>query len=288
MSDKYPTKELIKILPQQWPEGLVGNVDENNEDGAFVEIGKADDLLPSGRVRPIIEVLIEDKETNSETLNYIDREMERTPLLPTDREVRELDGEKYFIISRSEGLLTSKKKVTILYVRDRFLVRLSGESDVLTTSLAHKIVKQLNFAAELTPPEKQKRKQSPTDAIESVMTTAYAPMMNEAEKLRDELDELEKLRAENKITNDEYQKRQIELQGKAMAMSQKLMGISYAQQMQTVQSQFCPQCGSPAFNVKFCPECGTKIPEAMKCSNCGTMIQPNQKFCSECGAPKTN
>lgn len=66
ISDRYPTKEMLKLLPQQWPEGFVGMVDEENEDGAFVELGKANELLPSGQGKPMIEMLIEDKESNSE------------------------------------------------------------------------------------------------------------------------------------------------------------------------------------------------------------------------------
>jgi ribosomal protein L32 len=291
MSGKYPTKELIKILPQQWFEDFVGNVDENNEDGAFVKLGKKSDLLPSGRVRPIIEMLIEDKETNSEVLDYIDHEMEQNTFLPTNREVVEYEGKKYYVISRTQSPLTSTKKVTILYAQDRFLVHLQGESNILTAPLAHKIVRHLNFSVELMFPEEPKRSHSPADAIESMMTAAYSPMMKEAESLQVELDELEKLLVENKITTDEYQKRQIELQGKAMAMSQNLMGVGFAQQMQLAQSQLsqlCPKCGALAVNVKFCPECGTKIPEAAKCSSCGTVVQPNQKFCPECGTPQTN
>jgi ribosomal protein L32 len=288
MSGKYPPKELIKILPQQWFEDFVGNVDESNEDGAFVKFGKKSDLLPSGRVRPTIEMLIEDKETNSEVLDYIDHEMEQNAFLPTNREVVEYDGKKYYVISRSQGLLAGPKEVTILYAQDRFLVHLRGDSNVLTAPLAHKIVRHLNFTVDLMLPEQPKRSHSPADAFESVMTAAYSPMMKEAERLQVDLDELEKLLAENRITTDEYQRRQIELQGKAMSMSQKLMGLDFAQQMPATQSQVCPKCGIPVLNMKFCPECGTKIPEATKCSACGTIIQPNQKFCPECGARKTN
>ncbi len=44
----------------------------------------------------------------------------------------------------------------------------------------------------------------------------------------------------------------------------------------------CPSCGSfiqP--NAKFCAECGTKI--LRNCPECGTEVSPNQKFCPQCG-----
>ena len=44
----------------------------------------------------------------------------------------------------------------------------------------------------------------------------------------------------------------------------------------------CPLCG--AFiqpNAKFCAECGAKI--LRNCPDCGTAVSPNQKFCPECG-----
>ena len=44
----------------------------------------------------------------------------------------------------------------------------------------------------------------------------------------------------------------------------------------------CPSCG--AFiqpNAKFCAECGAKI--LRNCPDCGTAVSPNQKFCPECG-----
>jgi CBS-domain-containing membrane protein len=69
-------------------------------------------------------------------------------------------------------------------------------------------------------------------------------MMKEAERLQVDLDELEKLLAENRITTDEYRRRQVELQGKAMSMSQKLMGLDFAQQMPATQSQVCPKNSS--------------------------------------------
>ena len=44
----------------------------------------------------------------------------------------------------------------------------------------------------------------------------------------------------------------------------------------------CPSCG--AFiqpNAKFCAECGAKI--LRNCPDCGTAVSPNQKFCPQCG-----
>lgn len=47
----------------------------------------------------------------------------------------------------------------------------------------------------------------------------------------------------------------------------------------------CSKCGSTLPDkAKFCPECGKIIELAPKCTN-GHMMQPGQKFCSECGAP---
>ncbi len=293
MSDKYPAKELLKLLPQQWPEGFVGLVVEESEDGVSVKLGKENDLLPSGRVRPLIELFIEDKERNSDALDDIDRQMEPDPFeaqmsavgMEKKREVVELDGKKFFSISQSEGPLTRKQDMRILYVRDRFLVRLQGKSDVLSVPLAQKIVQSLNFSAELSLPEEKPKKRSPTDALENVMTAAYAPIMEEAESIQDELDELEKLHYEGKIPADEYQRKKMELLAKAMALSQKI-GAGYVQQVQTFASQVCPNCGAAAVNVKFCPQCGTKIPEETKCSSCGTVLRPDHKFCPECGAPR--
>ncbi|MDI6850044.1 MAG: zinc ribbon domain-containing protein [Candidatus Saccharicenans sp.] len=165
----------------------------------------------------------------------------------------------------------------ILYVRDRFLVRLQGKSDVLSVPLAQKIVQGLTFSAELSLPEEKPKKRSPTDALENVMTAAYAPIMEETESIQDELDELEKLHYEGKIPADEYQRKKMELLTKAMALSQKI-GAGYVHQVQTFASQVCPNCGAAAVNVKFCPECGTKIPEETKCSICGTVLRPDHNF----------
>jgi len=120
----------------------------------------------------------------------------------------ELDGEKFFIISQSNVQSTSIQDVRILYVRDRFLVNLQGKSNILTVQLAQKIVKSLDFSAELTFPEEKPEKPSPEDALEDVMNAAYAPMMKEAETIQAEFEQIEKLHTEGKITTDEYQKQQ--------------------------------------------------------------------------------
>ncbi len=48
----------------------------------------------------------------------------------------------------------------------------------------------------------------------------------------------------------------------------------------------CTNCGSPINpNSKFCPECGSKVelPKKKFCSECGVQLQPGAKFCPECG-----
>lgn len=270
-------------------------IDENYEDGAKIELGKENELLPSGRMKPLIEMFIEDKQSNSKALDDIDSDMETNPYesqmvaagMGTKREVVELDGEKFFVLSQSNIQFPDKQHITILYAQDRFLVNLKGESTILTVQLAQKIVKSLNFSAELFFPEKKPEKRSSANAMEDVMTAAYAPMMKEAENMQVEIEQLEKLHAEGKITADEYQKQQMEMQKKAIAISQKFMGAGVAQQMNPVQSQVCPKCGKPVGKAKFCPECGTKLMEETKCSNCGTILKADQKFCPECGVPRT-
>ena len=47
----------------------------------------------------------------------------------------------------------------------------------------------------------------------------------------------------------------------------------------------CPNCGS-IITGNFCTECGTKKPEATAektCPKCGTKVDPNAKFCVNCG-----
>ncbi len=79
MPEQYANKELLKLLPQKWPDEIVGLVDEDYEDGAKIELGKENELLPSGRMKPLIEMIIEDKENNSKALDDIDNEMEVNP-----------------------------------------------------------------------------------------------------------------------------------------------------------------------------------------------------------------
>ncbi|MDI6850043.1 MAG: hypothetical protein QME69_09660, partial [Candidatus Saccharicenans sp.] len=50
-----------------------------SEDGVSVKLGKENDLLPRGRVRPLIELFIEDRERNSDALDDIDRQMDPDP-----------------------------------------------------------------------------------------------------------------------------------------------------------------------------------------------------------------
>ncbi|MDE5766799.1 MAG: DUF898 family protein [Clostridia bacterium] len=45
----------------------------------------------------------------------------------------------------------------------------------------------------------------------------------------------------------------------------------------------CPKCGTE-FEGNFCPSCGTPFNVKMFCPRCGTEVQPNQRFCSCCGA----
>ena len=44
----------------------------------------------------------------------------------------------------------------------------------------------------------------------------------------------------------------------------------------------CPNCKKQV-SGKFCSECGTKKSEEKKCTNCGKVVEPNAKFCPECG-----
>jgi hypothetical protein len=45
----------------------------------------------------------------------------------------------------------------------------------------------------------------------------------------------------------------------------------------------CTGCGAAVGEAKFCPQCGTPR-RAGGCPGCGAAIQPNTKFCGECGA----
>ena len=45
----------------------------------------------------------------------------------------------------------------------------------------------------------------------------------------------------------------------------------------------CTKCGTE-FEGNFCPSCGTPFNVKMFCPRCGTEVQPNQRFCSCCGA----
>lgn len=59
--------------------------------------------------------------------------------------------------------------------------------------------------------------------------------------------------------------------------------INGNQPQQAAQASFkCPKCGASIDpNNKFCPECGTKI--VHECPNCHHEVDPSQKFCPECG-----
>ena len=46
----------------------------------------------------------------------------------------------------------------------------------------------------------------------------------------------------------------------------------------------CPHCGKPAGNGNFCNHCGQSL-RMLKCPKCGATLQPNMKFCGECGTP---
>ncbi len=220
MSERYPKNELIKILPSNWMEGWVGIIDEEIEDEVRVELGKENDLLPSGRVKPLIELIIEDRESVRQVLDYIDEEMQENPyeaqmyaqmpFLKKERKVIKEGEKQYFLISEADApaITSQKRKVRILFPKDRFLVELKGNSDVLNIKLADEIIARLNFSAELKFPEETRKRESPTDALTSVIETAYSPFVKEAEALQEAMDELEKLYAEKKISEEEYQKRQ--------------------------------------------------------------------------------
>ena len=46
----------------------------------------------------------------------------------------------------------------------------------------------------------------------------------------------------------------------------------------------CPKCGAGVQpNARFCSECGNAMSAA--CRNCGSTLQPGAKFCGECGTP---
>ena len=46
----------------------------------------------------------------------------------------------------------------------------------------------------------------------------------------------------------------------------------------------CPQCGSFVQpNAKFCNDCGAKVALVKYCPQCGNTLCENDKFCSQCG-----
>ena len=48
----------------------------------------------------------------------------------------------------------------------------------------------------------------------------------------------------------------------------------------------CPNCGNAVEpNAKFCGNCGQKLDVQRHCTNCGAALQANAKFCGECGTP---
>lgn len=57
-------------------------------------------------------------------------------------------------------------------------------------------------------------------------------------------------------------------------------------------SSTCPKCGYPlSENSNSCPNCNYEmkpevtIKQSVKCRNCGKDLNPDTKFCSECGSP---
>ena len=48
----------------------------------------------------------------------------------------------------------------------------------------------------------------------------------------------------------------------------------------------CPHCGANAGTGKFCAECGKPLAANDKCPGCGAKMQPDAKFCGECGAKR--
>ena len=54
---------------------------------------------------------------------------------------------------------------------------------------------------------------------------------------------------------------------------------------EVVEGVKCPNCGN-MITGNFCTECGTKKPEEVKekfCTGCGEKVDPNAKFCMNCG-----
>ena len=45
----------------------------------------------------------------------------------------------------------------------------------------------------------------------------------------------------------------------------------------------CPKCGAEAKGGKFCPACGAPLVPKKECSRCGAKMEPDAKFCPECG-----
>lgn len=300
MTDRYPVSELLKILPQSWIQGWVGTVEEI-EDDLRVKLGKENDLLPSGRVRPLIELVVEDRGSEKEALDFIDEEMQESPyeaqmfaqvpFMKKERSVVEEKGRKYYLISEPDlsDPTFQNKTLNILYNFGRFLVKLTGSNTVLTTSLADEIIQRLDFAVELKMPENSGQNDR-GNVVNQVVEIAYAPFLKEAEALQEETKILETMYQEKKISDEEYERRKTELQTKGLQLTQKLCGINSGMAAQFTQTAsltkgICPSCGTPVGDVKFCPICGTKIEVEKNCPNCGAKVLANARFCQECGSP---
>ena len=53
--------------------------------------------------------------------------------------------------------------------------------------------------------------------------------------------------------------------------------------MTTEKVASCPHCGAKASGGKFCGECGKPMAAKGQCGKCHAKLEPNAKFCPECG-----
>lgn len=312
MSGSYPTSELAKVLPSAWMEGWTGEMkeSESGEGLLVVSLGRSNDLLPSGRVRPLVELRIEDKETPSNALDYVDEQMQENPMVQqiaaqmasmgfpkAERNTMEDGGRKYFAICEPDygDVAHAKKSQRFILTQGRLMIEIKGDSSVLTFDTAKQIVNMLDLSVELRIPQEEPPAVSTQAGAGGPAATPFASVAAEAAAIQKETEELERLYQEKQVPEEEYQRRKSELQLRAMGISTAMLGVSSYLTMAGVgaqglgipttpqplsQQRLCPSCGKDVGNAKFCPNCGAKVQRL--CPSCGKDAG-SAKFCPDCG-----